>query len=307
MSQIEALVKALPKLTTTASSESASATGTETVSSTTQYSATVTPPSADGNPNVWHSNSMPDGTVFIAVGSVVGAILLGMMLWAVITGHLSRRTAKKTLNEAQYSRFTQFGSEVFNNGDDKEFSAAFYTPEYGEIKEMNKKYRRSGSKVRDSNSSETDIEAEWSEPAAQEAFNAIQDPYTRYNRNSLFISPTIEVVQKSSQLQGQRNLGPDRPYHQSSLSATSLLSSMDNPDLSIGALNRPERAASPERKDKKVVAGYHTRNKSSLGLTPVSSNTASGDNRANERRPRGSHKKTPSMFLEDMLNVDNAA
>ncbi|QLQ78960.1 hypothetical protein HG537_0B03070 [Torulaspora globosa] len=298
MSVIEGIVKALPELTTTLSSASSSASSTST---STQYSVTVTPPSAAGNPNVWH-NGKPDGTVFIAVGSIVGAIFLGMLLWSVITSYLSRRIAKKSLREDQYRRHNRTGSGFYDS-DDKELISG----NYGETGEKVRRSRLSllgnGSKLRESNSSESvpGYEPEWLDPVGQETFNPIQDTFTKYNRNSLFISPTIEVAQKPNLLPGQRNRLLEKPYHQSSLSATSLLSS----DEINSTLNKPERAASPERKGKKGVSGHHKRNKSSIGLTPANSSSSSNDN-TNDRRPRGGHQKqTPSMYLEDMMN--NAA
>ncbi|QLL31446.1 hypothetical protein HG536_0B03090 [Torulaspora globosa] len=311
MSEIEGVVKALPELTTTSTSASASAsaTGSETASTTTQYSVTVTPPSAAGNPNVWH-NHKPDGTVFIVVGSIVGATILGMILWSVITSHLSRRNAKKSFREDQYRRHNRGGSALYDSGDDKELTPGLYGSEYGETGEKSRRSRLSllgnGSRLRESNSSESvpGYEPEWLEPVGQETFNPIQDPFTRYNRNSLFISPTIEVAQKPNLLPSQRSRLLEKPYHQSSLSATSLLSS----DEINSTLNKPERAASPERKGKKGVSGHHKRNKSSIGLTPANSSSSSSNDNTNDRRPRGGHhKQTPSMYLEDMLNVSNAA
>lgn len=304
MSVIEGVVKALPELTTTSTSASASA--TETASTTTQYSVSVTPPSAARNPNVWRTHK-PDGTVFIAVGSIVGAMFLGMLLWSVITSHLSRRIAKKSLREDQYRRHNRAGSAFYD--DDKELTPGHYSSEHGETAEKVRRSRLSllgnGSRLRESNSSELvpGYEPEWVEPVTQEIFNPIQDPFTRYNRNSLFISPTIEVAQKPNLLPGQRSRLLEKPYHQSSLSATSLLSS----DEINSTLNKPERAASPERKSKKGVSGHHKRNKSSIGLTPANSSSSSSNDNTNDRRPRGGHQKqTPSMYLEDMLNVNDA-
>lgn len=313
MSETIGVVKALPKFTTSSSSATGTATDSETISSSTSsYSATVTPPSAARNPNIWNPHHKPDGTVFIAVGSIVGAMFLGMILWSMITSHLSRRTAKRSLREDKYRGHDRNGSGFYDNGEDKEMLGTLYSSDYGEMEEKRKKSRLnllSGvSRLRDSSSSETlpAFDPEWLEPTAQETFNPIQDTFTRYNRNSLFISPTIEVAQKQNLLQGQRSR-LEKPYNHSSVSASSLSSSDENVLTLSHPLNKPERAASPERKEKKVPVGYHKRNKSSLGLTPVSSSQAS-NNDANDRRPRGSHKKqTPSMYLEDILNVNSTS
>lgn len=303
MATIEALIKDLPKFSTTAASATPSATDSaSTGSTTTTYSPTVTPPSAAGNPNIWGSDHRADGTVFIAVGSIVAAIVFGMLVWSLVTSHLSRRIAKKTLIRDDYAGHSRGSTGFYDNGDDKEFFAALKSSDDETIDDKAKGSKlgllNDGSNLRGSNSWDSlpEYGPEYSNYAAQERLNPIQDNFPRYNRNSLFISPTMEVAHQQSQ---KSRL--DKVYHHSSLSATSLLSSDKNTPVLSSDLHRPERAASPERKEKKTPGTYHKRNKSSLGLNPVDSGGA-----VKERKPRdGPKRKTPSMYLNDMLQGED--
>lgn len=290
---MDALVKALPKFTTSATSETATATDQSTVSSSTiSYTPTVTPPSPAGNPNIWDSDHRPNGTVFIAVGSIVAAIFLGMLLWSVITSHLSRRIAKKTMMGDRYEGHSRESSGFYDNGDDKEFLAAFKGSDDQKTKRSEFSLPKTESNLNGSTS--WDSLPEYVPEFPQERLNLIQDSFPRYNRNSLFISPTIQVAQQ----QGHRSR-MDKPSHHSSLSNTSLLSSDKTTPALSHELHKPERAASPERKEKKTPGGYHKRNKSSLGLNSADS---SGSLAVNERKPRdGPKRKAPSMYLDDIL------
>lgn len=306
MSTTDAVVKALPKLVTT--TRSVSSVTSSATTSTTSYSAIVTPPSAAGNPNIWNPNHKPNGTVFIAVGSIAGAIFVAVMLWFAIAGHLSRRIARKTLMEEQYKTYSHAGSGFYDDGDEKEFLASLNGVNH-ENEKRSRKSRLSflggGSGLKGFNSWDSlpEYQPELGDGTMQESFNPIQDFPRYYNRNSLFISPTIEVAQQ--QQQGHRSRTMGRPYHQSSLSATSLLSSDDSNPLLTNELHKPERAASPERKEKKSPGGYHKRNKSSLGLTPISSTPGSGN--VVGRNTKGQHRKqAPSMYLEDLLKENDS-
>lgn len=300
MSELNAVNKALPQYTTTASSETTSATDLSTAGSSTTslQTPTVTPPSPEGNPNIWNHDHRANGTVFIAVGAVVGAIFVAMLLWTVISSHLSRRIAKKTLLEDSFVGQRRASTGDYDDGDDKMFLAALGGSDEEKVDEKTGKNRLSlfmgGSNLKGSSSWDSlpEYVPELSNYAPQERLNLLQD-YPRYNRNSLFISPTLEVAQQ----QGHRSR-IEKSYHQSSLSTGSVVSSDKSTPLLINDLHRPERAASPERKEKKTPGGYHKRNNSSLAVSTVESNSNSGG--SSERKPRDK-KKTPSMYLDDML------
>lgn len=317
MSRITALVKDLPQLSTTSVSSSAPST------STTSYTATVTPPSAADNPNIWNPDHKPDGTIFIAVGSIAGAVFVAIMLWWIVASYLSRKTAKHAFYEnleEQYGNHPHSqlcGNGIYDNDESKELFTSFR----GNKNDNDEKTRKSrisllgGSKLRDSNSWDSlpEMQPDWDGATHPERFNAIQDTIPRhYNRNSLFISPTIEVVQQRQEDHRSRMM--EKSLHNNDLSATSLVSADNsNVDMNI-SLHKPERAASPERKQKKTPGGgYHKRNKSSLGLIPVISDHGSAscmnvDSSSTTTKKHNGHKKqTPSMYLNEMLEGTDIA
>lgn len=318
MSTITALAKNLPQLSTASITTSISPSASSSSTSTTSYTATVTPPSAVDNPNIWNPNHKPDGTIFIAVGSIAAAVFVAIILWWVIVSYLSRRTAKRAFYEnleEQYPHSQLCGNGTYDDDDSKELFTSFR----GNKDESDEKTRKSrvsllgGSKLRDSNSWDSlpEMQTDWDETTHPERLNAIQDSFPRhYNRNSLFISPTIEVVQQ--QQEDHRSRMMEKNLHNYDFSATSVVS-VDDSNVGIN-LHKPERAASPERKQKKTPgAGYHNRNKSSLGLIPVISDHGSAPcmnndcSSSNIKKANGHKKQTPSMYLNEMLGgTDNA-
>lgn len=264
--------RALPTLTTTATTSSFT-------------TPTITPPSARGNPNVWTSNK-PSGTVFIAVGSVAGCIFMAILFWYFITAYISRRNTKRM----QYDSIEkQFHSHV--DGSYPTVSSPFdsTSTDYDDIMDekpsgLSHKKSYSHSMIRllgpnDSSNSSPPLSGlnNGSSPALpQERFSAITDNALQ-NRKSLFISPTVEVMnqQRKSAL-----------FHNVNNSVSSIVSS----DLDSADLNKPERSVPSERAKKS-----HNRPRSSLGNVVTS---------APVRKTNGHTRQTPSMYLESMLEDD---
>lgn len=130
-------------------------------------------------------------------------------------------------------------------------------------------------------------------------FNPIQDPFAD-NRKNLFISPTLQVSQYEKSHSRQQSRDTNIFIDDLSLYAGTYLEEEEEEEEEKRLnMNRPQRAASPERKEKKInsMEGYHKRNQSSLGLIPVASATS------NTSSPKKAHKRqAPSMFLDDVLN-----
>lgn len=296
--------RSMPKLESGSFTQSASttaSTASQTSSaSAASYSPVVTPPSADGNPNVWKSNNVPEGTVYIAVGSTAGAIFAVILIWYVISRYLSRRAAKEStyenraqLNAGNWGHSTPGG--VYGKGDEKELYQSLM--DHSERNDLKPKKSLIGllggttDGLRASSSFDTspepDVDDELIE-GYQERFNPVQDFVpNHFPRNSLFISPTLEVVQQQQQSKNAQG----RLNHFHNLSVSSLPSTSE----SSKNLDRPERAASPERKPK-AYGRYHQRNKSSLG---VSEHSKSGS----ESEP---NKQAPSQFLNNLLEGDGS-
>lgn len=301
----------LPRLSTSRATSAATSAVSSSTRTSSSYTATVTPPSPSGNPNIFHSDSRPDGTVFIAVGSIVGVIIAALFLWWIITNVISRRIARKALYGGLESQSKGHGSSPleYSYGDDKDmFLPLRGLPDAYEERASRSKSRlfvngggSDKSNLRDSTSWDSlpEFQPDAHDLNPVEKVNAIQDNvFNHYKRNSLFVSPVMEVLQQQQQQQTNRS----RATESENDSKTCLSSSLTPPS---GELNRPERAASPERKLKKTPGNdYHKRNGSTLGITPVDSsvsqsNIASSDSSTNKKN--GHRKQVPSMYLEDML------
>ncbi|QID87718.1 hypothetical protein GRS66_010400 [Saccharomyces pastorianus] len=293
----------IPKLTsTTASSTTVSASASEIASHTTSKSLpslntalsssktssssliapTITPPSTLGNPFILNAAHKTNGTVYIAVGAIIGAIFVSIFIWWLYSSYLARRSAINVSypndSKSFYKGHHKHTSSLQNNPFDINDEKSFMQDDWDSISQLE--------------SNEENVSP----------FNPIQDPFAD-NRRNLFISPTLQV--------SQHEKGHSR--HQSRDTISSFI---DDKSLYIGNymenqedeedeeerklnLNRPQRAASPERKEKKTnsMKGYHKKNKSSLGLIPVASATS------NTSSPKKAHKRqAPSMFLDDILN-----
>lgn len=273
--------RAMPKLTS----------GSQTASSSKKFATpTITPPSIKGNPHIWSSNK-PSGTVFIAVGSIVGFIFLVIVLAYVISAYISRRQTDKLRYESvdhefhshvngPASKVNLFSKRIPREDSyDSEkagfLSKAAQTPQsrsVARLLDMQEPERMSpGLTHHDSTTS-----------LAQEFYSSIQDQNTAQNRKSLFISPTVEVINQQRKSMLLQNLGN---------STTSLISEPGTD------LNRPERAASPSRK-----APHQSRNKTSLSsaLTSVKSRSTSPGKGSLREKPLD-RAKIPSAYLEKML------
>ncbi|CAI4050132.1 hypothetical protein SKDZ_14G2630 [Saccharomyces kudriavzevii ZP591] len=288
----------LPKLATTTASSTAVTRSTSNVASQTTSNnlpslaasvsssktlsssiivPTITPPSTLGNPFILNAANKPNGTVYIAVGAVISAVFFSIFMWWLVSKYLARRSTI-TASCAKDSNICYRGhhkhtSSLQSNPFDLDDEKAYMHEDWDSTSQLE------SSQYEDTVS----------------PFNPIQDPFTD-NGRSLFISPTLQVSQYEK----------SHSRHQSK--NTDIL--LDDPYLYAGdytreeeeeklGLNRPQRAASPERKEKKInsMEGYHKRNQSSLGLIPVTSATS------NTSSPKKAHKRqAPSMFLDDVLN-----
>ncbi|CCD24420.1 uncharacterized protein NDAI_0D01070 [Naumovozyma dairenensis CBS 421] len=354
----------LPSLTTTSdpTSSSSSSSATTTVTTT----PIILPPSSEGNPYITGRDTRLDGTVFIAVGAIIGAIFLTMIVWRLLA------TIKSNKN-ARYDRYDLGNRNLFNDiyhiSDDRENNTYRYpssstdndveekvtNSELAHGKENFKKSTlslllSSRSNSNDDQEENHDLEAfiydkgedhdtDNFHSKIQTRYNPIHhEPTFNINRKSLFISPTLEILQPNNneELHQPSNnnarafLGVStNPFNDHNYSNTSLISDSDLDDSNNYSLRQPQRAASPERKMKKspIREGYHKRNKSSLGMistTTLLSSPSYHNNQSNHQnnnnnneqlidevvpaslestptKKNGRHQKTPSTYLDDLL------
>ncbi|KAG0667860.1 hypothetical protein C6P45_005274 [Maudiozyma exigua] len=285
-------------------------------STSAEVTPTITPPSPEGNPHILQMVDIPPrGTVFIAVGACVGAIFVAILIWWAISTYISHRNTKhngqniyndngNVINSGSYdgrfghrqqnSLVSQFTSSTYSDNNSSNFEK--------DEEKVNSSERISTTRSLFNLTRNTtrepfldDISFDYNEPE-QETFNVIQNDSFMYNNNrsSLFISPTLEVSQQQQARNGTL-IDTSNIYNGDDFSMMSTDSLVIDNDI-----NKPRRAASPERKKKvREDIHYHMRNKSSLGLG-ANDSLPSSPTKNNSQR----HKKTPSMFLDDMLTDD---
>lgn len=303
MSRYSFVERGLPNMATGTFAQSASKSASST--SKLSYTPTVTPPSADGNPNVWRANHLPDGLIYIIVGGAAGAIFILILLWYGISRYMSRRAAKKTMYETNNIQWRDTPSSgLYDRGDEKELYQSLL--DRGDKSESKPKKSLigllgGGSQLGSSASYDTLANTEGDDDmiggAYQERFNPVQDVIpNHFPRSSLFISPTMEVVQQNRQ---SKNLG--RSNHFQNLSMTSLQSASES---SSNYLDKPERTASPERKPK-TYGRYQQGNRSSLGVAEHPQTRASLEVPTGNNHHRKQSSTTPSGFLDDLLEGKN--
>lgn len=301
---------------TTSSSETYSSTLTSSQNSTTAGNSTltatyttpvITPPSTEGNPNIWYSNKAP-GTVFIAVGSVAGAILLAVLLWYLLTTWVSYRQAKQMRDynnmERQFQNpfldDTEYkGGLFFKDDEDRTSSSDDYPIQSvsDNVTSLGQNKRASHSMIRLLGGSTEDLIR--SQPhlvdnslsnTPVEMTNAINQ--TGMERRSLYISPTLEVMNQ------QRKSALFNNLNQSVASLPASDGEEISPALTPQKLNKPGRTVSPERRSK------HQSKKSGLNkvVNASTAELANVDESTPKTRKNGHRRtKTPSMFLDDML------
>lgn len=159
----------LPKLSSTTTSAS--------TSSSSYAIPTITPPSSDGNPNIWKSKA-PSGTVFIGVGAVAGFIFLSFILVLFIKKLLAKRTAKNTLSlDSESGAASMMGGRI----GEKSIYGHSANPSTIKIPLLYEQPEKSYNDL-----SDTLLKPE------QNLFSTLDSDYNK--RRSMFISPTAEVM-----------------------------------------------------------------------------------------------------------------
>lgn len=253
---------------------------------------TVTVPSNEFNPFLRQS-TIPEGTVFIAVGSVLGAIALVVIAWNVALAIIHRRNTR---------HFHDIGSDP--------------TPLMTDIKDYNHGYNagNSGAGAGGNNNPE--------HVGGVGMFGAHNKDTSRSRsmiNSGLFFSPTAQVLNSA---QGQNNLNSANP---------SLTSSMASTTAGVGVIGGPARASTympagyydgtgnGGARSVRHMSMYSMSNASmgaghqstpppmpSSGLSvpnsasnPRISQLSTGD----QQQPRQS-VRAPSAYLDDFLGVD---
>lgn len=277
-------------ITTTSQTSSAGATTSSVATPTsipvltsTVYVLEITPPAARDNPFIYHTGNMPDGTVFIAVGAIVGLIFIAILIWWCITTFISYRNTKEAnalLNQHTYYNLEKapLNDHPFNNDNNSNNNNRIVSDSSSMGKSNTDSYEFEEKYLhRDMAFDNGENDFEFGLRPEHQPFSIIQPDINSnsnnnmYFRQSLFISPTLQMAQRSQDIY-------QTPRRNSAIS-----------------LDRPELTASPERKKK--ARSKHKRNQSSLGLLSASPSKSQLD-----LSTKANHRKSASVYLNDMLS-----
>lgn len=291
-----------PTTTTTSLSGSLSGTSSGITAGTSSLPSSITtptiiPPSAANNPYIWHSPDV-NGTVFIAVGAIIGAVFLIRLIWWSFSSYKSHRLAKQSMYSEIDNSFRGHNHQTTLNKRsiyqvDEGLNGTFVSTNRLMNVDNNNNCRDSRVSILDNNESFNMYGMDYSDEENEHVgFNPIQDNIPSYhNRQSLFISPTREVVEQQHKRKSRmlNNVG-------------------SNPFVTMippGSNNyiRPERSASPERRNKSPIRQHH-KNNSSLNLAHLDFKDNLNNSNLDLTEIKNSKKQTPSTLLNDMLLED---
>lgn len=260
------------------------------VSTSTVYVAAITPPTADNNPFIYHTGSMPDGTVFIAMGCIVGVIFFTIFTWWCLITYISYRNTKEANrllnhNTLYYSMEKQPLTNGKNNGknsvDTNTNRIISDSSSLGKVSredyEFEEKYLNRNDDLESGLQEDTTtatLDDHHLHPQQQQLipFSVIQSDMGC--RNSLFISPTLQLSQRTEDM-----------YQ------TPTKNTETNSEI---VLDKPTLTASPERINRHMRSN-HRRNQSSLGRLSASPSKS-------QIELPNNHHKSASMYLEDILD-----
>lgn len=323
----------LPSLTTTSSSEQSVSTQISTTSASYtsdtgyanssistsstshSYNATFTPiiPSSSDNQYIYHSNHI-GGTVFIAVGSCLGFIILVIIAAWIIFGISAWNSARKEYKLKEIENKYQYDPFFFANGTDSSDNSINYSDGEDGSDISEKILKNKSSRLSLYSLGSTSVlnllnqqHKDRDENGASPIDGAINNSHVNNaNRNSLFISPT-EILQNeanNSTLWNHSNANASSLFDSATSTPREQLaaqiisnSNMDNSSAALKNLyyhaNHTSSTANLLSENMLLHSGDHALSPDSLNAKDISNETAGKKN----YRP-------PSAHLDDLLNQD---
>jgi len=284
-------IRDLPKLDkTTSTSQKASGTGlpglktststgglpalTTGATSSSYTTPAVTVPPSNNNPYLIHTVN-PNGTVFIAVGLIVGAILLGFILYHFIISLTASRLAKRSLapEKQMYEKYQYNNSNAYGYGLDAHPTSDAYS--VTKLPLLTKTGLGGGLGTNNLGST---ITGDTSTIYQSEIGHAT----SKHDLTKMFISPTAEVMQHKRTRSGQ--------FGSSTTNVSMLGGSTSN--VQLPATNRHSQ----------LIPSLYINNEvdgSEFSLAPSNNTSVPGSQTNQSRKPR---KTIPSMYLEDLMD-----
>ena len=286
MTTVAAVIKrADDDSTTTTSLPTVSSLGMPTLSDPNAYTTpSVTVPPNSGNPFIIRQSN-PAGTVFIAVGAIVGAILLGFILYHLIVSLTASRLAKRTSADDKklYEKYQHNNNNAYGfSGMTPQSTLNNFTTEYGgsvsKLPLLNKSFGNiNGSQVGDN-----------STIYQSEVGAAVT---SKHDLTKMFVSPTAEVMQHK---------GVRSSHYNPSLSNLSFGGSTSNLVNPSPATNRHSQVVPNLYINQEV-------NNSDYSLSQQGSMAASSQQQSQQQQQLStpSNRRTlPSMYLEDLIDKE---
>ncbi|CAI2036628.1 hypothetical protein SEUBUCD650_0I00620 [Saccharomyces eubayanus] len=318
MAIITAVKRGLPKLTTSAASTTTAtsvAAGTSTtatsVSSITSVASSnssaslsststsssilssITPPSKNGNPYIIGTSSVPSGTVFIIVGAIVGAIFLAILVWWTMVTYSSHRLTK-SVQDYESKMFSPQNTQYYGDSPYQDSANDHYQDGVHDCDDITRddsvKIGLISQNVNEKVTSPIDFE------------RSLSGLVSNSNRNSLFISPTGDILNKTrlSKLYQESPRLIQKPFTMTSNSesSNSLVSTVSSSSVSSSDNTDEKKMAEDIKKPAKIAVSPHR----TLQSSPGSDNSSkSSHSRGNLLSVEARRKVTPSTYLEDML------
>ncbi|CAI4962962.1 BBT_HP_G0011360.mRNA.1.CDS.1 [Saccharomyces cerevisiae] len=311
MTVITIAKRGLPKLTTSTSSTtiaSSSSTITSVASSSSSLPLlsnstsssiipSITPPSRNGNPYILDSGDMPNGTVFIVVGGIAGVIFLAILLWWVITTYSSHRLTR-SVQDYESKMFSTQHTQFYGDSPYMDYPAKENFQDQVHISESDISPGNKDESVKDALVSHTNNEKPFLSNFERPLFSLVSES----NRNSLFISPTGDILYKTrlSKLYQESPRLLQKPVIMTSdnVSTNSLVSTISS-----------SSASSLDNGNEKEV-GEDIRKPAKIASSPSRKllNSPESDGSVNRNHSKGNllvvqskRKPTPSTYLEHML------
>ncbi|CDF89422.1 ZYBA0S04-03972g1_1 [Zygosaccharomyces bailii CLIB 213] len=286
----------LPTLQSGSQSSSA-AQGTSTSSHTSSsYHATFTPvvPSATDNKYIYHERQR-SGTVFIAVGSCLGFIIVCTVVVWLFFGLRAWRSARREYRLKEVENKYQYDPYFFAGASDRLDNSTDYsdTDDGTDISEKVIKTRspRLSTYSLGSNSALNLLQQQ-----PPHASDAVVDPNAAFfNASNMFISPT-EVLKNHGQNASNLNLVAP-PLPPSSESNGSSTTSTPREQVFATIIDNPSSSTLPQV----MKSTYFNSSRSSISGLPLYNSTLN-DSSAHLTGKRGKDYRPPSAHLETLLD-----
>ena len=262
-----------------------------TSSSDSYTTPSISVPPNSNNPFIIRQHN-PSGTVFIAVGAIVGAILLGFILYHLIVSCTASRVAKKTStndrilyekyesnNNNAYGYSNMTPTSTLNNF---EYKSHHHGSSISKLPLLNRSFANlpgGGSQVGDNSTIyQSDVAA----------------PASKHDLTKMFISPTAEVMQHKK----TKSYNPSLTNLSLGGSATNLAS--PSPATNRHSQLVPSLYINNEMNNSDYSVAQHNPSiPPSLHEESQSQSQGSDDQNSKVQSPR---KPIPSMYLEDLMH-----